>query len=316
MRELTERADRQQPGEAAQPPAKPVPAIIQEGVTDFGWRHVKGVAAIRSLVAVWLIILGCVFCGTGHWWGAFLFVAAAVVGWLAYKMPRWKRALDALKNGPRVRELERSRALVVDDAAARLRRIEQDLHDGAQAQMVAVVMKLGLAREHLGSAVAGVRPGDLERTLELVDAAHRGAMEAITELRDLAHGIHPPALAEGLGAALALLAARTDVPVEVAVDLPERPSAAIEVIAYFCVAELLTNAAKHSGARHVTVEVTHQPGLLRVVVSDDGTGGARIEAGGGLAGLAERVKTVDGRLQVSSPAGGPTVVAIDLPSHA
>jgi signal transduction histidine kinase len=243
-------------------------------------------------------------------------VAAAVVGWLAYKMPRWKRALDALKNGPRVRELERSRALVVDDAAARLRRIEQDLHDGAQAQMVAVVMKLGLAREHLGSAVAGVRPGDLERTLELVDAAHRGAMEAITELRDLAHGIHPPALAEGLGAALALLAARTDVPVEVAVDLPERPSAAIEVIAYFCVAELLTNAAKHSGARHVTVEVTHQPGLLRVVVSDDGTGGARIEAGGGLAGLAERVKTVDGRLQVSSPAGGPTVVAIDLPSHA
>jgi len=221
-----------------------------------------------------------------------------------------------LQNGPRVRELERSRALVVDDAAARLRRIEQDLHDGAQAQMVAVVMKLGLAREHLGSVVAGAGPGDLQRVLTLVDAAHRGAMEAITELRDLAHGIHPPALGEGLGAALALLAARTDVPVEVVVELPERPSAAIEVIAYFCAAELLANVAKHSGARHVTLQVTHQPGLVSMRVSDDGAGGARIEAGGGLAGLAERVKTVDGRLQVTSPAGGPTVVAVELPSHA
>ena len=119
---------------------------------------------------------------------------AALNGWLAYQMPRWNRALDALKNGPRVRELERSRALVVDDAAARLRRIEQDLHDGAQAQMVAVVMKLGLARDRLGSAVADSGQGDLERALELVDAAHRGAMEAIIELRDLARGIHPAGL--------------------------------------------------------------------------------------------------------------------------
>ena len=316
MGELTGQDKRRQPGEARQRPAKPVPAMIQHGVTDFGWRHVKGVAFIRSLVAVWLIILGCVFCGTGRWWGAFLFVAAAVVGWLAYKMPRWKQALDALKNGPRVRELERSRALVVDDATARLRRIEQDLHDGAQAQMVAVVMKLGLAREHLGSMVADPGHGDLEQVAGLLDAAHRGAMEAITELRNLAHGIHPPALAEGLGAALAVLAARSDVPAELVIDLPERPSAAIEVIAYFCAAELLTNAAKHSGARHVTLEAVHQPGLVRIRVSDDGAGGARVAAGGGLAGLAERVATVDGRLQVTSPAGGPTVVAVELPSRA
>jgi signal transduction histidine kinase len=145
-------------------------------------------------------------------------------------------------------------------------------------------------------------------------------MEVITELRDLAHGIHPPALAEGLGAALAALAARSDFPVDLVPDLPERPSAAIEVIAYFCAAELLTNAAKHSGARQVTLETTHHLGLVMLRVSDDGTGGARIEAGGGLAGLADRVKTVDGRLHVASPAGGPaggpTVVTIELPSHA
>ena len=105
-------------------------------------------------------------------------------------------------------------------------------------------------------------------------------------------------------------------PVELVIDLPERPSAAIETIAYFCAAELLTNVAKHSGARHATLEVVHVPGLLRVRVSDDGAGGARIEARGGLAGLAERVRTVDGRLQVSSPPGGPTVVTVELPSHA
>jgi signal transduction histidine kinase len=156
----------------------------------------------------------------------------------------------------------------------------------------------------------------MERALELVDAAHRGAKEAITELRDLARGIHPPVLDQGLGTALATLAARSGVPVELAIDLPERPSAAIETIAYFCAAELLTNVAKHSGARHATLEVVHAPGLLRVRVSDDGTGGARIEARGGLAGLAERVTTVDGRLQIDSPPHGPTVVTVELPSHA
>jgi signal transduction histidine kinase len=218
--------------------------------------------------------------------------------------------------GHRLRELELSRAHAVDDSAARLRRIERDLHDGAQSQMVAVAMKLGLAREKLGGTVAGISEADMERALELVDAAHHSAKEAIIELRDLARGIHPPVLDHGLGTALATLAARSDVPVELVVDLPERPSAAIETIAYFCAAELLTNVVKHSGARHATLEVMHVPGLLRVLVSDDGCGGAQIEARGGLAGLAERVRTVDGRLQVASPRGGPTVVTVELPSHA
>ena len=218
--------------------------------------------------------------------------------------------------GHRVRELEQTRARAVDDSAARLRRIERDLHDGAQAQMVAVAMKLGLAREKLGGTATGTAQADVARALELVDAAHRGAKDAIIELRDLARGIHPPVLDQGLGTALATLAARSDVPVELVIDVPERPSAAIETIAYFCAAELLTNVAKHSGARHATLEAVHAPGLLRVRVSDDGSGGARIEARGGLAGLAERVRTVDGRLQVSSPPRGPTMVTVELPSHA
>ena len=216
----------------------------------------------------------------------------------------------------RVRELEQTRAQAVDDSAARLRRIERDLHDGAQAQMVAVAMKLGLAREKLGGTISGTEQADLERALELVNAAHRSAKEAIIELRDLARGIHPPVLDQGLGAALTTLAARSDVPVELVIDLPERPSAAIETIAYFCAAELLTNVVKHSGARHATLEVVHVAGLLRVRVSDDGSGGARIEPRGGLAGLDERVRTVDGRLQVTSPPRGPTVVTVELPSHA
>jgi signal transduction histidine kinase len=235
------------------------------------------------------------------------------------------RRLAARTLGPpltqRVRDLEETRASAVDDSAVRLRRIERDLHDGAQAQMVAVAMKLGLAREKLGGAVGGTADGwtaqvDLERALELVDAAHRSAKEAILELRDLARGIHPPVLDHGLGTALATLGARSGLPVEVITDLPERPSAAIETIAYFCAAELLANVAKHSGARHATIEAVHVPGLLRVRVSDDGAGGAVASFGSGLSGLAERLRTVDGAIQISSPRGGPTVVTVEMPSHA
>jgi signal transduction histidine kinase len=299
--------------EAGQQSGEPVPPIARAIVTEFGARHVKGVAVTRLLAAICFVAVGVFLLVTGHWWGALLFLAAAANVAVMYLMPRWRLALEAEKSAHRVVELERSRALVVDDAAARLRRIEQDLHDGAQAQMVAVVMKLGLAREQLGSAAAGPHSGDLERARELVDAAHRGAMEAIAELRDLARGIHPPALGEGLDAALVALVERTDLPVQLSVELPERPSAAIETIAYFCVAELLANVAKHSAARHVQVQATCRTDLVRVEVSDDGRGGARIKAGGGLAGLAERVSTVDGKLALTSPTGGPTVATVELP---
>ena len=209
----------------------------------------------------------------------------------------------------RMRELEQARAHAVDDSAARLRRIERDLHDGAQAQLVAVAMKLGLAREKLAEA-------DLERARELVDAAHRSAKAAIVELRDLARGIHPPALDHGLGTALRTLAASSAVPVDLVVELPERPSPAIETIAFFCAAELLANVAKHSRADRASLEAVHGPGVLRIRVSDDGEGGACVVAGGGLAGLSERLKTVDGTMDISSDPGGPTLITVELPSRA
>jgi signal transduction histidine kinase len=283
-------------------------------VRSWEYRRPRLWVGVRVAYGVFNVVLGVLLLafvprlGPLSWLAVLPLAGAALIFWTVYRLQQ-----DSVR---RVRELEQSRAHLVDDSAARLRRIERDLHDGAQAQMVAVAMKLSLAREKLGGAVAGTAPPDLERILALVDAAHRGTKEAITELRDLARGIHPPVLDQGLGAALATLAAHADVPVELVIDLPERPSAAIETIAYFCAAELLTNVAKHSGARHATLEAAHVSGLLRVRVSDDGRGDARIEARGGLAGLAERVRTVDGRLRLSSPPGGPTVVTVELPSHA
>ena len=227
---------------------------------------------------------------------------------------RWlvRRMLGANSPAERIRALQESRARVVDDSAARLRTIERDLHDGTQAQLIALAMKLGLAREKLTDGTHA----DLARVTQLVDDAHRGIMEAIADLRTLARGIHPPVLDNGLADALATLAHRSAVPVELIVDTPERPSAAIETMAYFSAAELLANVAKHSGARHATLETVHVPGLLRIRVTDDGRGGARPVQGGGLCGLAERVRTVDGRVEVDSPRGGPTTVTVELPSHA
>jgi signal transduction histidine kinase len=240
-----------------------------------------------------------------------------VAPWLLHGVTEADRWLVRGLLGPstpaeRVRALEESRARVVDDSAARLRIIERDLHDGTQAQLVALSMKLGLAMEKLADSASV----DLARVTRLVEDAHRSALEAIVELRTLARGIHPPVLDNGLADALATLAGRSAVRVELIADMPERPSPAIESIAYFCAAELLTNVAKHSGARHATLEAVHVPGLLRVRVTDDGRGGARAVPNGGLRGLAERVGAVDGRLELDSPRGGPTTVTVELPSHA
>ena len=214
--------------------------------------------------------------------------------------------------GERIRALQESRAIAVDDAAARLRSIERDLHDGAQAQLVALSMKLGLARDKLTDD----GQVDLARVSGLVEDAHRGLLEAIMDLRTLARGIHPPVLDQGLADALGTLATRSAIPVELVTDIPERPSDAIETMAYFSAAELLTNVAKHSGARHAILEAVHVPGLLRIRVTDDGLGGARAVPGGGLCGLADRVRAVDGRVDIDSPRGGPTTVTVELPSRA
>jgi signal transduction histidine kinase len=213
----------------------------------------------------------------------------------------------------RVADLERARALAVDDAATMLRRLERDLHDGAQIRLATLAMNLGMAMDRLD---AGEDQPGLAEVRDLVGAAHRSAKDAMTELRDLARGIHPPALDNGLPDALATLAAASPVPVSLATGIARRPSPAIETIAYFCAAELLANAVKHSGASTITLTVTGAAELLLLRVADDGHGGADPAAGSGLAGLAQRARTVDGRLAVTSPPGGPTQVTVELPLHA
>ena len=158
---------------------------------------------------------------------------------------------------------------------------------------------------------------------ELVDAAHQNAVDALADLRDLARGIHPPVLDSGLASALTSLAASSAIPASVTADIATRPAPAIETIAYFCAAELIANATKHSYADQIEIKIyTERSGVLRLEVSDDGVGGADAalrskQAGGsGLAGLAQRVSTVDGRIDVSSPVGGPTTVTVELPLRA
>ncbi|WP_435869932.1 sensor histidine kinase [Amycolatopsis mediterranei] len=249
-----------------------------------------------------------------NWAGALAWSASGLLVLVA--LPRVTHAFAALDRllvvgllgarelTERVRDLEASRATAVEDAALRLRRIERDLHDGAQAQLVALAMKLGLAKDELADA-------GLPQVNELVIAAHANAKQALTELRDLARGIHPAALDAGLDVALATLVATSGIDARVAVDLPRRPPPSLETIIYFSAAELLTNAAKHGGT--TLVEVTEERDVLRLRVRDSGSGGARIVPGGGLAGVAERLRTVDGELTVSSPQGGPTEVSARVP---
>ena len=216
----------------------------------------------------------------------------------------------------RVSELERTRTLAVEDSAAALRRVERDLHDGAQMRLAALAMNLGMAREKLGDDEDVPRP-DHATVRELLDAAHRNAVDALADLRDLARGIHPPALDNGLPSALATLAASSAIPASVTAEIDDRPAPAIETIAYFCAAELIANATKHSYANQIKINIfTERTGVLRLEVTDDGIGGADAAHGSGLAGLAQRVSTVDGRIDVSSPPGGPTTVSVELPLKA
>ncbi len=170
-------------------------------------------------------------------------------------------------------------------------------------------MNLGMARERF-------KPDSDPELRELVDAAHQGAKDALADLRNLARGIHPPALDNGLPDALATLAASSVIPVELTADTPQRPAPAIETIAYFCTAELLANAVKHSGANKIRIELAERGEALVLRVTDDGVGGANQALGTGLAGLAQRVRTVDGEVHVVSPAGGPTQATVTLPMHA
>jgi signal transduction histidine kinase len=242
-------------------------------------------------------------------------VALYLLGWVMLGLSRAHAWLARTLLGPteresRVVQLERARADVVDDSAATLRRVERDLHDGTQARLITVAMALARADEHLATS------GDVTRARELVTDALANTKDTLTELRDLVRGIRPPALDLGLGPAIETLAARNPIPVDVTVDLPVRPSIGVETMAYFCVAELLANVSKHSGASHAAVRVVSDAHELRIVVQDDGSGGVQVGNGSGLTGLRDRLAMVDGRLEIDSPDGGPTVVTVVVPPGA
>jgi len=258
-----------------------------------GWAIHAGATAAVSLflVGIWLAA------GGGYPWPAW--PAGALVLVLAV------HALVLALGGDRIRQLERTRAGAVEAQESELRRIERDLHDGAQARLVAVGMTLGLAEQRLAR--------DPEAARELLAEARVAMGAALEELSDLARGIHPPILTDrGLAAAVAALADRSVLPVEIEADVPTRPPAPVETAAYFVTAEAIANAAKHSGASVVRVRLSQREGALVVEVSDNGRGGADPH-GSGLRGLRQRVEALDGRFEIESPAGGPTTVRAELP---
>ncbi|UQW99714.1 sensor histidine kinase [Streptomyces sp. RerS4] len=245
-------------------------------------------------------------------------LALLTAPWAAAALARLDAGAAAALLGPnRARELQRrvedlaqSRAGVLDAADIERRRIERDLHDGAQQRLVSLAMNLGIARATL--------PDLPPQAKAVIDEAHREAKEAIEELNNLVRGLHPAVLEDrGLDAALSGIAARAPLPVELVVDLPVRPGPTVEAVAYFVVSEALANVAKHARARRCSVRVARVPGprgdLLRVDVTDDGIGGADPAGGTGLVGLRKRVGSVDGTIMINSPLGGPTVITVELP---
>jgi signal transduction histidine kinase len=202
--------------------------------------------------------------------------------------------------------LNESRSQVVDASAAELRRIERDLHDGAQARLVSLGMSIGLAEQ--------VVRDNPDLALKLLAEARASSGQALSDLRHLIRGIHPPVLAErGLDGAVRALAVSMPLPVELRIELEGRPPAPVESAAYFAIAEVLANVVKHSAARSAWVQLAYEPGRLVAIVGDDGTGGAIPRAGGGLRGIERRVAAFDGLIAVTSPVGGPTVVTMELP---
>ena len=288
----------------------PMPGLGRSGFPGWLWSSLKDPVGWRAMLYAFLRLP----------WGIFTFVVTVVGLFVLWPvLPFVVRGLtnvdrvlvrallcpsDELER--RIAELESDRGVVVDTAAADLRRIERDLHDGAQARLVALAMGLGLAKEKLLE--------DPDAAARMVDEAHGEVKVALQELRDLARGIHPAVLTDrGLNAALSSLAARCTVPVRVTADLPARPAAAIEGSAYFTVSELLQNVSKHSGARQASVEVWRAEDRLLIQVWDDGKGGARLDGGSGMAGLADRLGAVDGLFVIDSPPGGPTTITAELP---
>jgi signal transduction histidine kinase len=295
-------------------------------MTPVGFLVVLGVVISVSLIAspvVWLVLrepfitVGEPIDSLGVYLGCSVLGALALylVGWVMLGLSRVHVMAARALLGPtererRVIQLEQARSGVVDDAASTLQRVERDLHDGTQARLITVAMALARADEHLAAA------GDATPAKTLVSDALANTKDTLAELRDLIRGIRPPALDLGLGPAIEALAGRNPVAVEVTVDLAVRPSIGVETMAYFCVAELLANVSRHSGASEASVHLSSDPSELRILVADNGSGGVVPGNGSGLTGLEERLAMLDGRLEIDSPPGGPTVVTVVVPPGA
>ncbi|GAB3159480.1 sensor histidine kinase [Microbispora hainanensis] len=319
-------------------------AVVRDPATwrDVAWLPCQFVAGLTGLVAgagLWLGALECVAAPalrvllpepTGfdpavlEWTGRsgpatwLLVPAGLALSAAAYRLPRHLvRAQTALARallGPtsaarltaRVDRLTAARAATVDASATELRRIERDLHDGAQARLVALAMNIGVAEDLFDTDPANAKA--------LLAEARQGAGAALTELRDLVRGIHPPVLADrGLAAAVEAVVLDTAIPVELDLRLDRRLPAPVEAAAYFATVEALTNAIRHSGAGRVRVSLVDAGPMLRIEVGDDGRGGADPSKGTGLRGIRRRLSAFDGELRITSPAGGPTMLHMDLP---
>jgi signal transduction histidine kinase len=257
-----------------------------------------GVAASIGafLVGVWAVT------APGYFWPMWALLGLAIaVGIQAVA----EFAGREYRRSHRIEELETTRAGAIESQESELRRIERDLHDGAQARLVALGMSIGMAEEKLATDPEGARA--------LLAEARSDARQALEELRDLARGIHPPILTDrGLEAAVTALSGRSRVPVSLSVHVPRRPPATVETAAYFVVAEALANAIKHADAEHIDIRIEQANGTLVAEVEDDGRGGAD-PTGNGLTGLEQRVRALDGTLRIESPEGGPTTVRVELP---
>jgi signal transduction histidine kinase len=267
-----------------------------------------------GIVAGVVGLLSGVWLNPGHLGQLPLFLGLLLAGVLAGPLVLKTYAqLSALLLAPTRKEmgasldrLNESRSEVVDASAAELRRIERDLHDGAQARLVSLGMSIGLAEQ--------VVRDNPDLALKLLAEARASSGEALSDLRHLVRGIHPPVLAErGLDGAVRALAVSLPLPVDLRIELEGRPPAPVESAAYFAIAEVLANVVKHSAARSAWVQLAYEPGRLVAIIGDDGTGGAVPRAGGGLRGIERRLAAFDGLIAVTSPVGGPTVVTMELP---
>jgi signal transduction histidine kinase len=312
------------------PPGKVRAAAIWRQVAYHALGLVTGVAGAALVAALWSAGIGVGVAwplqALGGWdsggrvpvtvpIGVLAVVSLLAAPWVARGVARVDTAAARALLGPshreelsaRVESLARSRADIVAATDAERRRIERDLHDGAQQRLVSLAMNLGMARAGLTDA-----PGDVQH---VIGAAHDEAVQALAELREFVRGLHPAVLDDrGLDAALSGIVARVPLPVNLSVAVPERCPPVIEAIAYFVVSEALTNITKHAGATRAEVTVERVADRLRVVVTDDGRGGATTGGDGtGLLGLSQRAASIDGSFDLHSPAGGPTIITVELP---